>query len=287
MKSFVPDFSIVTCPDLNSALQHLNKNPSCRPFAGGTDLMVLLESGKLQEKLYLDISQIAELKNIRFFESGVEIGALTTYSQIIIHSRLTHEFPLLAQAAAMTGAKAIQNRGTLGGNIVNASPAADTPPALLVYDAEIEMTSVDGTRVMPYHEFHLDYKKTALKPNEILTKIRIRNINTSTKQFYRKVGTRKSQAISKVCMASVLETHNGSVEKFRLAYGSVAPVPLRCFETEKVVVGTKLTRDLIDQALASLKNEIRARDDIRSTSRYREAIARRLLQEFLESQLEH
>ena len=159
----------------------------------------------------------------------VEIGAAATYSEIRAHDVVRAEFPLLSQSASWTGSIANQNRGTLGGNIANASPAADSSPVLLVYDAELKLRCSDGERWAAYSGFHLGYKSLAMQSGELITAIRLPRTTKSLAQYGRKVGTRKAQAISKVSFAAT--ARNGSRE-FRIAVGSVAPVPLRCVKTE-------------------------------------------------------
>ena len=209
------------------------------------------------------------------------MGALVTYSEVRQHSKLEKMFPLLASAARETGAVAIQNRGTIGGNIANASPAADTPPALLVYDAQIDLASVDGVRSVSYSKFHLGYKKMDLKADEIVAKVRIPKYQGKIRHYYRKVGTRKAQAISKICFAGILEIKKGRVEKVGIGLGSVGPIPLRCFETEAFLQDQKLNGTLLAKAKEILLKEITPIDDIRSTGEYRKIVTGRLLEEFL------
>src|SRR6185436_21035969 len=156
-------------PSLADALALLNTEPGVwKPFAGGTDLMVLLEAGKLDHRNYINIWPLAELRGIEVSNAHVTLGALTTYTDVQAHEVLRSEFPMLCQAASETGGLAIQNRGTLGGNIVNASPAADSPPALLAYDAELELVSKQGERRIPYSTFHQGYKQMDIRPGELL-----------------------------------------------------------------------------------------------------------------------
>src|SRR6476646_6096865 len=142
MRGHVPSYELFTPNTLSEILDlFAESNGTWKPFAGGTDLMVLLEAGKLSHKNYVNIWQLDELRGIEVSENYVTLGALTTYTEVQQHPILQSEFPMLCQAARETGGIAIQNRGTLGGNIVNASPAADSPPALLVYEAELQLIS--------------------------------------------------------------------------------------------------------------------------------------------------
>src|SRR5437762_12613018 len=171
MKAYVPSYRLVSPATLGEALDVLARETGVwRPFAGGTDLMVLLEAGKLPHKNYLNIWNLKELRGVEVTDQHVTLGALTTYTEVQQEKVLQQEFPMLCQAASETGGLAIQNRGTLGGNIVNGSPAADSPPALLAYDAALELVSLNGLRWVPYQGFHIDYKQMNISPDELLTR---------------------------------------------------------------------------------------------------------------------
>jgi CO/xanthine dehydrogenase FAD-binding subunit len=257
---------------LKEALELLASEPGTwLPIAGATDVMVSFAAGKLPNDRFMNINQLEELRGIYEEEGAITLGALTTYSEVLSHRELCSTFPLLAEAAAETGGVATQNRGTLGGNIMNASPAADTPPALLVYEAEVELTSIEGPRWLSYCGFHTAYKQTMLMPGELLTRIRLPRINTPVSSHFRKVGTRKAQAISKVCFAGISDAGKRNV---RIAYGSVAPVPLRCFRTEEAIRRG-------EDPSQSLAAELAPITDIRSTAEYRLRVARKLLLDFL------
>ena len=282
MRGNVPTYQLVLPRKLSEALDTLATEPGVwQPFAGGTDLMVLLESGKLPHKNYLNIWNLAELRGIEVTDAEVTLGALTTYTEIQAHPILRDEFPMLAQAASETGGLAIQNRGTLGGNIVNASPAADSPPALLAYDAELEFVSTAGARRVAYHGFHTGYKQMNIRPDELLARIRLPRVGKEVRHYYRKVGTRKAQAISKTCLAATARMENEIVADVRIALGSVAPIPLRCVKTETIIRGVKIDEDVIRRAKDELAVEITPIDDIRSTKNYRLRVSQNLLEDFL------
>jgi CO/xanthine dehydrogenase FAD-binding subunit len=188
---------------------------------------------------------------------------------------------MLCEAARETGGIAIQNRGTLGGNIVNASPAADSPPALLAYDAELELISTAGLRTIPYAQFHRGYKQMDIRPDELLRAIRLPRVQAERIHYYRKVGTRRAQAISKVCFAGVLETAENVVKQVRITLGSVAPIPIRCEQTEAVLTNQLLDAETVERAVAALATEITPIDDIRSTRDYRLQVSLNLLRDFL------
>jgi xanthine dehydrogenase iron-sulfur cluster and FAD-binding subunit A len=194
---------------------------------------------------------------------------------------LQSEFPLLCRAAAETGGIATQNRGTLGGNIANASPAADAPPALLVYDAELELMSVRGTRRVRYDAFHSAYKRMDLRPDEIIGTILLPRGRASWRQAYRKVGTRRAQAISKVCFAAAVDMDGDIVRDVRIAFGSIAPIVKRCIHAESSVRGRPIDDATLDAARRALGEDIAPIDDFRSTAGYRTRVAGNLLIQFL------
>jgi putative cofactor-binding repeat protein len=198
------------------------------------------------------------------------------------HEILSREFPLLATAASWTGGIANQNRGTLGGNIANASPAADSLPALLVYEAQLTLISVRGERRVAYRNFHTGYKQTVLAADELIRDISLPRRFSGYVSHARKVGARNAQAISKVCLAALGQMAGGTVRDIRFAIGSVAPLPLRLSETERLLAGKRLEPSLIDAARKSVSKEIQPIDDIRSTARYRSVVAGNLVTEFLE-----
>lgn len=284
MRAYLPAYELVLPRTLGDALDLLRDEPGVwRPFAGGTDLMVLLEAGRLDHRKFFSIAHLPELRGVEASDGHVSVGALMTYTDVRRDAVLSREFPMLAQAARETGGIAIQNRGTIGGNIANASPAADSPPALLAYDAEVELVSAEGSRRLAYSEFHTGYKQTLMRADELIARVRLRRPGEGARHFYRKVGTRRAQAISKVCFASLAESEDGVFTKVRVALGSVAPVPLRCRRTEELLTGRKIDDELKSAALEEIAREIAPIDDIRSTARYRARVAQNLLAESLSS----
>src|SRR5437870_4396088 len=270
MRADIPSYQLFSPGTRRETIEVLAQD-SCtwRPFAGGTDLMVLLEAGKLPHQNYLNIWKLPELRGIEVTSTFVSLGALTTTSEVQNHEILRKEFPMLCQAAKETGGIAIQNRGTLGGNIVNASPAADSPPALLAYDAELELVSAKGSRTIPYHSFHTGYKQMNIRPEELLRAIRLPRVTGELTHYYRKVGTRKAQAISKVCFAGVARMNADQIADVRIALGSVAPIPIRCIQTEDSLRNKAINLETLAAAKAALTTEIAPIDDLRSTRDYR------------------
>lgn len=284
MRAYVPAYQLMTPNTLGDALKVLaSESDKWKPFAGGTDLMVLLEAGKLAHQNYLNIWNLPELRGIDVTETDITFGALTTYSEIQEHQTVRAEFPMLCQAASETGGLAIQNRGTLGGNIVNASPAADSPPALLAYDAELEFVSLKGTRTVPYRSFHTGYKQMDIRADELLRVIRLPRPSPGWSHYYRKVGTRKAQAISKICFAGAARVESNQITDVRIALGSVAPIPIRCVQTENALRAQQLNPAILAGAKAALTAEIAPIDDVRSTKAYRLRVSLNLLEAFVQS----
>jgi CO/xanthine dehydrogenase FAD-binding subunit len=283
MRSCLGDYDLAASDSLQSTLGILANGEGWRPIAGGTDLMVLLNAGTLPFRRLVSIRKLNELRQIVVSESSVTIGSAVTYTEIQRHPVLQSEFPLLCQAASWTGGVANQNQGTLGGNIANASPAADSAPPLLVHDATIRLISLTGSRSVPYLNFHLGYKELAMRPDELLYAVDLPRRSPVWRYYGRKVGTRRAQAISKVSLAAAAGVESGRISDVRLALGSVGPVPLRCLATERFVVENSLTQSAIANARQILGSEMSPIDDIRSTAAYRSHVAQNLLAEFLET----
>ena len=283
MRADPGEYKLVSPSNLRDAAALLAGEP-CRwtPLAGGTDLMVLYASGKLAARNLMNIWDLPELRRIEVTPDEIRIGAVCTYSNLQKHEIVKSEFAMLATAASWTGGIANQNRGTLGGNIANASPAADSLPALLAYDATLELYSVRGVRRIAYSEFHLAYKKHVLATDELIQTICLPRNTKGTFSYCRKVGTRNAQAISKVCIAGLARIANGVIEEVRIGMGSVGPVPLCLRKTEQQLRGRRAGPDLIRSAKQTVAEQIQTIDDIRSTAEYRSAVAANLVAEFVQ-----
>ena len=248
------------------------------PIAGGTDLMVALtgELGEPPERM-LDLWHLDELRGIALDGAAVVLGALTTYTDIRRSSLCREHLPALVEAAATIGAAQIQNRGTIGGNAANASPAGDTLPVLLALDATLVCGSDRGEREVPATAFWPAYRRTALAPDELLLRIRFPLVAGRESRF-RKIGTRRAQSISKVVMAlGYCAGAGGAWTSVRLALGSVAPTPIRASATEAVLEGRPPTPETADLAAETLAGELHPIDDVRSTAEYRRVVAARVL----------
>ena len=249
------------------------------PIAGGTDLMVRItgEIGEPPERL-LDISRLAELDGISLEAGTLVIGARTTYADIRRSALCREHLPALVEAAGTIGAVQIQNRGTLGGNIANASPAGDTLPILLATDADVIVGGVRGERSIPATVFFTAYRRTALEPDELILRERF-PLPPGRQVRFRKVGTRRAQAISKVVMAVAWREHGSSAgwSDVRVAVGSVAPTPIRTAATEASLEGARPSPEVADRAAETLAGELEPIDDVRSTATYRRTVAARVL----------
>jgi len=283
MRAHPAEYQLVAPGTLSAVLSLLAQEPGAwLPIAGGTDIMVQYSAGKLPARNLVSIWNLPDLRRIEIFPGEVQIGAGCTYTDLREQEIVRREFSLLSEAATWTGGIANQNRGTLGGNIVNASPAADSLPALLVYEAELILVSARGERRVPYTEFHVGYRETRLQPDELIRTVCLPRRFSAYRAHARKVGARNAQAIAKVCLAALGLLENGLIEDIRFAMGSVAPVPLRLAKTERTVKGKRIDPALVELARQSAAAEIRPIDDIRSTARYRAAVAGNLVAEFLE-----
>jgi len=258
------DVTYLRPKDLQDAVQLSRTTPGCRPLAGGTDLMVMLHARTLRPppRAVLDVWSLSELKGVRRVDGVVEIGAAESYTGIIRSAEAQQHLPALVAAARTIGAAQIQNRGTLGGNLANASPAGDTLPVLLAYDAVV----VTDRRSIAIDRFFTGYRQTALQPDELITAVRF---PLDRQVVFRKVGTRAAQAISKVVIAVCRQPA-------RVAIGSVAEVPLRASGAEAALASGDVAG-----AIAAVTADIRPIDDVRSTARYRHAVTQNVLRELL------
>jgi CO/xanthine dehydrogenase FAD-binding subunit len=273
MKAFAPS-------SLDEAVLRLTEDPDLRLLAGCTDLMVAEPEDRLGLPGVLDLRGLSELRRIEWRDEALEIGAVTPFSQIRDSPEVQKSFPALAEAASKIGGWQIQNRASLGGNMANASPAGDSLPVLLVLEAQVVLVGPEGTRTVPYREFHLGYRQTALGPGEIIGWVRLPKPPENAMQFFRKVGAREAQAISKVVVALLADVSDGRVSEYRLAAGSVAEVPLRLTEVEEAMVGRAAKAEIANLAGHLAAQAVRPIDDVRSTAEYRrfalEQVVRRM-----------
>lgn len=254
-----------------------------RFLAGGTDIIVRLKDNLIKEDYLIDISELDELKGIERRDEEIFIGPLTTHSEIIEEETMRKFAPLLVQAVKTIGSPQIRNRGTIGGNVCNASPAGDSIPALVVSDARFILKSIHGEREIKIKDFFLGPGKTALKEDEILYKIIIPEWRENEIGFFNKLGQRNAMSISIASVAVKLEREMGN--KFRKAYvsfGAVSPVVNRSPICEKMLTERKLnSKDYIFKIAECAVNEVNPITDVRATREYRREVSKYLLAESL------
>lgn len=283
MKAALSTLEVVRPKSLDHALRAMGESGArLVPIAGGTDLFVYLNAGTFAERRFLDLAPLRELRGVRVGEKGARLGALTTFREIREHEALRRSWPALAAAAAEVGAWQIQNRATIAGNIANASPAGDSLPALLAYDARVTVRSSRGERDIPFERLYRGYRDLDLGHDELIVAVSLPAPPARALSFFRKVGTRRAQSISKVVLAGVIARDRaGAVSHVRIALGSVAPVTLRAREAEQALLGGPLTAERIGHAVEALGRDIAPIDDIRSSREYRIQVGGNILGQFL------
>jgi len=254
---------------LAEAVRLLAEDPGLVPIAGCTDLMVREPEALADLPGVLDLLGLPELRGIREVDGALEIGAATTFAELRAAPLVRRLFPALADAASQVGGWQIQNRATIGGNVVNASPAGDSLPVLLALEARVVLAGAGGERMVPYDAFHTGYRETALGPGELVRALVLPLPAPGSRQLFRKVGTRAAQAISKVVVAMAARVDRGAIGSLRLAAGSVAPVPVRLRAVEEAVTGRRPDSATADLAGRLAAESVEPIDDVRSTAAYR------------------
>lgn len=267
MKTALTDLDMRSASSVKEALTIL-RDEKRTPIAGATDVYVGLNFGTYTPRQYLDIWALDELRMISTHEDTLVIGALTSYTSLMRSQIVAERVPMLVEASSLVGGVQIQNRGTLGGNIANGSPAADGVPVLSAVDAIVVLRSLDGERKIPLNSFYTGYRSTVMRVDELIVSIEIPRVEG--KQWFRKVGTRQAQAISKIVMAAV------RAPSPKIALGSVAPTVVRARMTEQALARGAS----IEEAMRVLGDEIKPIDDVRSTADYRRQVSINLLRRF-------
>jgi xanthine dehydrogenase small subunit len=268
VRTAVSRLELLAPRSLREALRMMRDEQPLVPLAGCTDVYVNLNFGTLPAKKFIDLWPLDDLRKIRLSDGALSIGSIATYTEIIRSPLVRRRLPILAAAAREIGGAQIQNRGTLGGNIANGSPAGDTLPVLAVADAVLVLASAAGERRVPFNSFYTGYRQSVLRADELIVAVEVPRVPGS--QWFRKVGTRAAQAISKVVMAGI------RWESPRLALGSVAPTVVRLPLTEAALASGAPIRE----ARRTLESEIRPIDDLRSTAEYRRRVSGNLLEQF-------
>ena len=268
MRTAAASLELVRPGSVEQALRSMADDPSLVPIAGCTDVFVGLNAGTFSGTRFLDLWALEELREIGIRNGAISIGALATHATIQESAAVTSRVPILAAACREIGGIQIQNRGTLGGNVANGSPAGDTLPVLAVAEAIVVLRSANDERRVPFTSFFTGYRKTVRRPDELIVAFELPPMTDV--QWFRKVGTRAAQAISKVVMAVV------GGERPRIAVGSVGPTVIRCVRTEEALAGGAT----FDEASHILETEVQPIDDIRSTATYRRRVCGNLLRRF-------
>ena len=268
MRTAAAALDLVRPRSVEETLRLLSDDPSLVPVAGCTDLFVGMNAGTLSASRFVDLWPLDELREIGVRNGAISIGALATHTMIQESPAIAHRLPILAAACREIGGIQIQNRGTLGGNVANGSPAGDTLPVLAVAEAVVVLRSVRGERRVPFTSFFTGYRESVRKPDELIVAFELPPVDGV--QWFRKVGTRAAQAISKVVMAVV------GGDRPRISIGSVAPTVIRCTRTEAALAGGAS----MEEASRILEEEVQPIDDIRSTAAYRRRVCGNLLRRF-------
>jgi len=266
-------------PDAVEALSE----PKAHLIAGGTDLLVKIRGGIASPKVLVDISDIDDLRGIRVSDDVIEMGAATSEEDIRRHEVIASEFPLLAEVLAQLGSVQIRNRGTLGGNLVNASPAADSAIPLLLYGAVAKVFGPAGERTIPLGELFVGPGKTTLAPNDVVVTLQIPRTGRPWISFFHKVGKRRALTISIASVGALLEVESGRIIEARIAAGSVAPTPLRLAALEGHLTGAALDEVVIAEAAAVAVEEVSPISDVRASGDYRRQVVGELVERALRS----
>jgi carbon-monoxide dehydrogenase medium subunit len=281
----IPIFDYHAPVTLAGALELLNDLDQAKPIIGGTDLMVSMRQAVCNPSHIVDLNRIPELNYIKEEEGFIKIGATTTHSQVAFNP-LTAGISALYDAVSRIGSPQIRNRGTITGNIVNASPAADTACPLIVHDAEIEVRSVDATNIMPIEELFMGPKINCLEPNELVTEIRILKPPANSSSAYKRIGRRKAFTLSVVSAAVYIQVEDNVCVDAGIAFGSVAMTPLRVPEVEDLLKGKELTEENISEASEAVTDYVKPITDVRGTEEYRKDMCPVLMRRALQIAME-
>ncbi len=279
MRSPLSKCEVLQPKSLEEAIGLMARGGPITPMAGGTDLFVLLNAGTFKGRRFMDLGGLEELRGVRKTREALVVGGLTTFTEIRRSPVVKRVLPVLQEAARMIGGIQIQNRGTLAGNVANGSPAGDSLPVLAVAEADVVLAGPSGARRVPFTGFYTGYRKSVMGHGELIAAFEFPLARLQGMRFwFRKVGTRQAQAISKVVMAAGLRTGKGKrVEEARIAVGSVAPTVIRLPKTEAMLQGKRLDASLVSQAREYAMGEVSPIDDIRSTAEYRRMVVGNLV----------
>lgn len=270
----IPDLKYHKPRTLNEALKLMRELEDVKPIAGGTDLIVDLKIERIKLKNLVDISEIRELKKIEISDEEIIIGASTTLQELIENEKLKSEIPVLIEAIENMGSWQIRNMATIGGNICNASPAADTAPPLMILNSKLKVKSFDNERIIDIERFFHGPRKTDLKNDEILTEIIIPRNTLEMGMKFLKLGRRRAHTLSIVAVATAIKLKDNVIEDVKIALNSIAPTPIRAYKTEKTLINSDLSE--INEKIKILNDEIKPISDIRASAEYRREMAIKL-----------
>lgn len=268
----IPKFNYYRVNSLDEALELVSKLEDFKVLAGGTDLVIDLKVRRYTVKNVVDISRIKELSYIADDGDKVRIGALTKLQAIADSPVINEKVPVLAEAVREMASWQVRNMATIGGNLCNASPAADTAPPLMVLNATLKLVSRDGEREVPITEFFLGPRKTVLKHNELLKEIVIPYEPGCGTSFI-KLGRRNSFTLSVVAVATLVKVEGSKFEDVRIALNSVAPTPVRARKAEEFLKGKEVNLENIKEAAKLVLHDISPISDVRASAEYRKEMS--------------
>jgi len=285
----LPKFDYFAPESLQETFSLLDKyGKDAKPLAGGTDLLVSLRGGQERAKHLIDLKRVKELQNLSFNDkAGLTVGACVTLNRLIHHDAVSKNYPILKEAANTIGDFQIRNRATLVGNICNASPAADTAPALLVLNATVNISTQDNTKKVPIHQFFTGVKKNILASNALTTSIDLPIPPQKSTSAYMKARRTMGEDLAVVGVGGLAAPNGGVGKEIRLAYASVAPTPVRVFEAEKVFTKDRPVDELVDEAIPIIMKTVSPITDVRAGKEYRanlvKVLTRRLVKQLWEA----
>jgi len=281
----IPKLNYHKPKNLNEALKLLKELGDAKPIAGGTDLMVDMKIGRVKTRNLIDISDLREIRKIEFHKDSIIIGAAVTLQEIINNERIRREIPILVEAAENLGSWQIRNVATIGGNICNASPAADMAPPLLILNSKLKLSSINGDRVIPLEKFFKGPRQTELMVDELLTEIVVPKESCNAGMKFIKIGRRRAHTLSIVAVAVAVRTMEDKIEYVRIALNSIAPTPIRAYKTEEELIGSRVNE--VEGKVKKLIEEIKPISDVRSSAEYRREMAVKITIDALKMSIEN
>jgi carbon-monoxide dehydrogenase medium subunit len=281
----IPKLNYHKPKDLNEALKLLKELGDAKPIAGGTDLMVDMKIGRVKTRNLIDISDLREIRKIEFHKDSIIIGAAVTLQEIISNEKIRREIPILVEATENMGSWQIRNMATIGGNLCNASPAADMAPPLMVLNSKLKLSSINGDRVIPLEKFFKGPRQTELMADELLTEIIVPRESCNAGMKFIKIGRRRAHTLSIVAVAVAVRTMEDKIEYIRIALNSIAPTPIRAYKTEEELIGSRVNE--VEGKVKKLIEEIKPISDVRASAEYRREMAVKITIDALKMSIEN